>query len=116
MKLRSGRKYKKDLSDIIGILYEHQQSGNVITMQDIDKAVCNLYGSWDVISEDSKSFINSTFENENLEDVYNQVYKEEYENKSIIQSFETNYPDVANSKNVDDILKQLKDKKNIEKI
>lgn len=39
MKLCSGRKYKKDLSDIIGILYEHEKRGIPLTMEDIDRAV-----------------------------------------------------------------------------
>lgn len=33
MKLRSGRKYKNDLSDIIGILAEHEKRGNPISFQ-----------------------------------------------------------------------------------
>ena len=57
MKLCSGRKYKKDLSDIIGILYEHEKRGVPLTMEDIDRAICNLYGSWDRIPADSVAFI-----------------------------------------------------------
>ena len=57
MKLRSGRKYKNDLSDIIGILAEHKAKGDIITSERIDKAVLNLYGSWDEIPDDSISFI-----------------------------------------------------------
>ena len=45
MKLRSGRKYKNDLSDIIGILAEHEKRGTVIIYEQIDTAVINLYGS-----------------------------------------------------------------------
>ena len=43
MKLRSGRKYKNDLSDIIGILAEHENRGNPISKDKIDMAVYNLY-------------------------------------------------------------------------
>ena len=42
MKLRSGRKYKNDLSDIIGILAEHENRGNPISKDKIDMAVYNL--------------------------------------------------------------------------
>ena len=47
MKLCAGRKYKHDLSDIIGILAEHEAQGLPITPQMIDTAVRNLYGSWE---------------------------------------------------------------------
>lgn len=60
MKLRSGRKYKNDLSDIIGILYEHEKRGNPLMLEDIDKAVSNLYGGWETIPADSTSFIKDT--------------------------------------------------------
>lgn len=38
MKLRSGRKYKNDLSDIIGILAEHDKHGVPITFDSITTA------------------------------------------------------------------------------
>ena len=47
MKLRSGRKYKNDLSDVIGILAEHQKNNAPITLDKINTAVNNLYGGWD---------------------------------------------------------------------
>ena len=42
MKLRSGRKYKNDLSDVIGILAEHEKKGEPITFEKIEMAVTNL--------------------------------------------------------------------------
>jgi len=46
MKLRSGRKYKNGLSDIIGVLGEHERRGDPISKDRIDMAVRNLYGGW----------------------------------------------------------------------
>ena len=57
MKLRSGRKYKNDLSDVIGILAEHQKRGKPITLDKINTAVCGLYGGWDDFPKDTKPFI-----------------------------------------------------------
>ena len=37
MKLRSGRQYKSDLSDVLGILAEHEKNGNPITLERIRK-------------------------------------------------------------------------------
>ena len=63
MKLRSGRKYKNDLSDIIGILAEHEKRNQPITLEMINKAVNDLYGGWVDFPEDSKSFIEDAIKN-----------------------------------------------------
>lgn len=44
MKLRSGREYKHDLSDVIGVLFEHSKNEKPIIISDIQKAAENLYG------------------------------------------------------------------------
>lgn len=57
MKLCSFRKYKRDISDIVGIV----ESNNKITMSDIKNAINNLYGSYDAINQEAKSFIESLY-------------------------------------------------------
>ena len=57
MKLMSGRKYKNDLSDVIGILKEESNAGNNISMEQIRDAAKNLYGSYGALPDDSKVFI-----------------------------------------------------------
>ena len=42
MKLMAGRKYKNDLSDVIGVLKYHKEQGVPITLEQIKKAVINL--------------------------------------------------------------------------
>lgn len=115
MKLCSGRKYKKDLSDVIGILAEHEKRGEPITMDRIDKAVTDLYGSWDKISEDSKNFIQEAMEKGNFEEAYAEISAEETKAKGLLINFEQDYPGVTNTANVNDILKNLKKKKEIER-
>lgn len=115
MKLCSGRKYKKDLSDIIGILAEHEKRGEPITMDRIDKAVTDLYGSWDKISEDSKNFIQESMEKGDFEKAYEEISAEETKAKGLLINFEQDYPGVTNTANVDDILKNLKKKKEVER-
>ena len=115
MKLCSGRKYKKDLSDVIGILAEHEKRGEPITMERIDKAVTDLYGSWDKISEDSKNFIQEVMEKGNFEKAYAEISAEETKAKGLLINFEQDYPGVTNTANVNDILKNLKKKKEIER-
>lgn len=115
MKLCSGRKYKKDLSDVIGILAEHEKRGEPITMDRIDKAVTDLYGSWDKISEDSENFIHEAMEKGNFEKAYAEISAEESKTKRLLINFEQDYPGVANTANVNDILKNLKKKKENER-
>jgi hypothetical protein len=111
MKLRSGRKFKNDLSDIIGVLAEHEKKGTPITMDKIDMAVVNLYGGWNSISEDVKSFIENALENGDFANVYKSVKEDELESRDILLEFEKDYPKVATASNVDDILKSLKSKR-----
>ncbi len=111
MKLRSGRKYKNDLSDIIGILAEHEKRGTPISKEKIDAAVCNLYGSWNGFPADSVSFISNALKRENYEAVYTTVVEEEKNSKDMLIRFGEKNPGVTTESNVDEILASLKAKK-----
>lgn len=111
MKLRSGRKYKNDLSDIIGILAEHEKVGNPITLEAINTAVNNLYGGWEDFPSDSKKFIEDAVNNGNYDQVYASISDEEKHSKDILIGFEQDYPGVTNESNINDILENLKKKK-----
>lgn len=111
MKLRSGRKYKNDLSDIIGILAEHEKRGNPISFQQIDSAMIELYGSWDNMSEDSVKFIKDAMAQGNFEQIYQSIKLEEQQSKNILVDFENDYPNIITQANVDEILTQLKKRK-----
>ena len=119
MKLRSGRKYKNDLSDIIGILAEHENRGNPISKDKIDRptpssndtqdlAVYNLYGSWDGFPADSVSFISDALERKNYGVVYAEVMEREKDSKDMLIHFGEKYPDVITQSNVNEILASLK--------
>lgn len=112
MKLRSGRKYKNDLSDVIGILSEHEKNNTPITLEKINVAVEKLYGGWGNFPEDSKPFIEDALKNGDFENVYKSVKNEEIESKDILVGFEKDYPKVAKESNINDILKTLKEKRN----
>lgn len=111
MKLCSGRKYKNDLSDIIGILYEHEKRNIPLTIEDIDRAVCDLYENWDNIPSESVTFIKETMKNGNFEKTYQTINNEEKRSKELLIQFEKNYPKVTNTENVNTILENLKHKK-----
>lgn len=112
MKLKSGRKYKNDLSDIVGILDEHIQRNDSISFEQIQKAYEQLYGSWDTLPNDTTVFISSLFKNtSNIHDVYEATRQLENDAKEILIDFEENYPGVTTVSNVDSILESLKKKR-----
>ena len=111
MKLCSGRKYKNDLSDIIGILSEHQKKKMPLTMERISAAVATLYGSWDAIPQDSKDFIEAAFLHEDYAAIYDNSVVEERRAKDILIGFEEAYPGVTTESNANDIVASLKKQK-----
>ena len=103
--------YKNDLSDIVGILAEHQKSSDNITYERIDKAVVDLYDSWEKISSESISFIKDTLIHGNYDLLYSVIKEKELETKEMLVKFEDNYPKVLNEDNMDNILNILNSRK-----
>ena len=129
MKLRSGRQYKRDLSDILGILAEHERNGQQITYECITKAVIDLYGSWEILPDYSRRFIDDVMNAGRYEDLYKSVYEDEIKTKELLISFEEKYPNITNDNNIKQItdnlqrdnkesilmnLKHIKDKASVE--
>ena len=111
MKLRSGREYKYDRSDIIGILWEQEKAGDPLTIERIKTAVEELYGSYDVIAEDVKAFIEYAIRDGNYGALYESVRQEEVENKENLLEYQEVKPNVINNDNVSDIIAALKRRK-----
>ena len=110
MKLRSGRQYKSDLSDILGILAEHEKRGTPITMEQIRRAVTELYGGWEALPESSQAFIENVMEDGRFEALYEQTVSGEKEVGALLIQFEQNYPNVVTGKNVNEIAGNLQKK------
>lgn len=108
MKLRSGRKYKNDLSDIIGILAEHEKKSTPITLEKINLAVTNLYGGWSGFPDNSKPFIEEALKNGDFESIYTSVKTEESAAKDILVDFAKEHPKALTESNVNEILKDLR--------
>ena len=111
MKLRSGRQYKYDLSDIIGILWEKEKEGNPLTIDRIKKAVCELYGSYESLSEEIRKFIENALENGDYENIYSHTRQYELENKENLLEYQDEKPGVISEDNVDDVIAALRRKK-----
>lgn len=107
MKLKAFRQYKHDISDIVGILREHVRSGDPLTFERINKAVCDLYDGWDQMPESAQSLIQSILANEDIEALYDAYAQEESAAKDALLTFEDQYPDVLKEDNLSDILSHL---------
>jgi len=114
MKLMSGRQYKYDLSDIAGILWEHQKNGNPISREVIDKAINTLYGDTAVLPAISQKMIDDAFADGDYERAYREIRESEKQAKEILLDFDKNYPGELKGENIDAILEQarLKQQKN----
>ena len=110
MKLVAGRQYKNDLSDVIGILAEHQNADKSITTEMIRRAVVDLYGDWDIVSESMKSFIERAIENGDYDTMLREIAVEEKETKAAMLEFEEKYPAAITKDNIESILAILKKK------
>lgn len=110
MKLRSGRQYKNDLSDVIGILAEQERRGDPLTFERIDSAVKKLYETWDDIPDYSRQFLDGILKEGNYAERYLETQAAEQRTKGMLIDFEQNYPHVANDSNLTSIIQGLQKK------
>ena len=110
MKLMAGRQYKNDLSDIVGILIEQEERNEPLSFKIIQKAIVDLYDTYDKIPEDSRAFIEALYQKEDLHEFYKQCRKLEQENREALVVFRENYPGILNGDNLADILKAAREK------
>lgn len=110
MKLRSGRQYKSDLSDVLGILAEHEKKGSPISMERIQTAVVELYEDWNALPESSRNFIGNVMDNGDFEALFATVQHSEQETKTLLTEYEKRAPGVMKQSNVDAIANQLQSK------
>lgn len=113
MKLMSGRRYKKDLSDIIGILSEQERIGKPLSYQQIDGAVKNLYGGWGNISEYAIQILKTALDSKNLAELFMEQEQEETLSKQAVLRVRKYEKEKVNESNVDAIIQRaLSRKKN----
>lgn len=110
MKLMSGRIYKNDLSDILGVLTAQREKGKEISLPQIIKAVEDLYGEWRNIPERSRKFIEFVYEDNNLNDLYQYYREKELNAGKLLDSFDQKYPELLTIDNVNDVIESLQQK------
>lgn len=104
MKLMSGRHYKKDLSDIAGILFEQKEAGKPLTWELIDKAVSDLYGGWDSISELSCELLERILACNDLKALFLELSEDEKIAKATLKEVEKKYPKAVTQDNANDVI------------
>jgi len=112
MKAMSGRRYKFDLSDIAGILWEHEKRGEPISKNTIDKAIYELYGL-QPIPDISREFLDDIFKRKDFECIYVESREQEKQAKEVLLEFIERYPNVLNGDNTDDIIVEILRKKEV---
>ena len=113
MKLRSGRQYKNDLSDVLGILAEHEKRNQPISMEQIQNAAVHLYGTWDALPPASIEFIENAMRTGQFEKQYAEVAAYEQASLEVLVRFDATYPGGVNEANTDQILKLLQERKGL---
>jgi hypothetical protein len=106
MKVRSARIYKHDLSDIIGIIKEHQEMGREITFELLNEAYRKLYD--EDISEQMADKLNEIFEHNDLEELFYSTKEEENKNLEAVKRAETEYKDAVNEKNINSFIEHFR--------
>lgn len=111
MKMVSARGYKNDLSDIVGIIAEHQQRQLPLTWKMVEQAMQELYGSWDNVTPETVQLVRDALALPDAAVLYERYRAEEIATKDFLTDFEEKYPKVANQDNIASILVQAKKKR-----
>ena len=104
MKLVSGRRYKKDLSDVIGILYEQQRAGKPLNYTMIDDAIADLYGNWDRVDSFAKDLLEKALSCSDLETLFLAQSEDEASARAALIEIDQKYPKVIREDNVNEII------------
>lgn len=109
MKLRSFRRYKNDLSDIVGIVYEEAKKGTPITSGEIRIAVNDLYGNYQQIKSEAQIFIKKVLalDIKDLEKIYKESQQQETKYYQQLLEIEKIDKNSLTERNVDIALKQI---------
>jgi len=111
MKLMSGRRYKNDISDVYGVLWEHQKSETPISKAAIEQAITTLYGDMAKLPEISVRILEKAFEDGDFGSLYKQSREDEKEARKNLIEFEKEYPNTLKTENIEAVLEQMKRKR-----
>lgn len=109
-KVKAGRIYKHDLSDIIGIIYEERINGNDIDYKMLCDAYVELYGKMDKEKKDSFEFTKRVMEmsDKELQNEYIKVGKSEEENRELLKKIDSEKHIIVPLDKINDLIKNNK--------
>jgi hypothetical protein len=106
MKVKSARIYKHDLSDIIGIIKEHQEMNKELTFRLVNEAYHKLYN--EEIQDEVADKLKRIFECEDLEELFYSTKEEESMNMLAANKAEEEYQGAVNVKNIDSFIEHFR--------
>ncbi len=106
MKLKSGRVYKHDLSDIVGVIKENNEKGHDLSIEKINSAYLELYD--EPLREKDATLLKQIFSAPDYGELYYTTVDDEAENKQLLKNAERDYKGVLNQDNVAQFLKGMR--------
>lgn len=108
MKVKSARIYKHDLSDIIGIIKEHQEMERELNYPMLEAAYWKLYD--EEIPTEMKDKLMSIFSQQDLEELFYDTKKEESANFQAALKAEEMYDKAVNKDNINIFIEHFRGK------
>lgn len=106
MKAMSGRRYKYDLSDIVGILWTHEKRGDAIGKDAIECAITKLYGS-QPLPEASMRLLGALYTADvDYARIYDETRIREREAKELLLDVQEHQPGLINGDNIDEVISE----------
>lgn len=112
MKMMSGREYKHDISDIIGILYESKAKGKSISNEMIDRAIVDLYGNAGAVKPQILERVHSytNLPENDLRTLYEKLNENEAKVSETLLDMDQKYVGIIREDTVDDIVARIQRK------
>lgn len=111
MKLIAGRKYKNDLSDIVGVLMEYEEQQRPISLDQINQSLLTLYGQSEFPDAELMHWLKQLMQHGSYRKVYDQVRREEANNQSVVIEAIEQGPSIFNESDVDAMLALIRERK-----
>ena len=84
MKLMAGRRYKNDLSDIVGVLMDYEEQDQSLSINQILHSIQSLYGISELPDVSLMKWLEDIMQQGHYRELYDQVRTEEISNQSVV--------------------------------
>jgi len=99
---------ENDLSDIVGILWEHQKSGTPISREAIDAAIATLYGVDAELPPVSTKTLDDCFAGVDFGLAYHEIREREEQAKDVLLDFDKAYPGKLKGDTIEAVLEKAR--------